>query len=244
MYYYFTRCFKENVKLNLSGKLYIVSTPIGNLGDISFRCLETLKNVDAIACEDTRVTKKILYHHTINTKLITYNSINESKGVYRLIERLNSGENIALVSDAGTPCISDPGYRLVHNCHLDNIEVVSIPGPSAVISALSISGLPTDSFYFCGFLPRKKGRKTKFEFLVTIPTTIIIYESPHRVIKTLKDIYFYMGDRNISVCREITKMYEEAVFANVSSVINNFEDRSSIKGEFVILISKEGYEIK
>jgi len=244
MYYYFTRYFKEDVKLNLSGKLYIVSTPIGNLGDISFRCLETLKTVNVIACEDTRVTKKILHHYIINAKLITYNSINESKQVYRLIERLNSGENIALVSDAGTPCISDPGYRLVHDCHLENIEVVSIPGPSSVIAALSISGLPTDSFYFCGFLPRKKGRKTKFEFLVSLPTTVIVYESPHRVLKTLKDIYSYMGDRNISVCREITKMYEEVLFDSVSSVINNFEERNSIKGEFVILISKEGYKIK
>jgi 16S rRNA (cytidine1402-2'-O)-methyltransferase len=244
MYHYFTRYFKENVKLNLSGKLYIVSTPIGNLGDISFRCLETLKTVNVIACEDTRVTKKILHRYTINAKLITYNSINESKQVYRLIERLNSGENIALVSDAGTPCISDPGYRLVHDCHLENIEVVSVPGPSSVIAALSISGLPTDSFYFCGFLPRKKGRKTKFEFLVSLPTTVIVYESPHRVLKTLKDIYSYMGDRNISVCREITKMYEEVLFDSVSSVINNFEERNSIKGEFVILISKEGYKIK
>jgi len=228
----------------LLGKLYIVSTPIGNLGDISFRCIEVLKTVDTIACEDTRITKKILHYYDIKKNLITYNSINENKEESRLIARMSKGEQIALVSDAGTPCISDPGYRLVHGCHLDNIEVISIPGPSSVISALSISGLPTDSFYFSGFLPRKKGRKTKFEFLTHLPTTVIIYESPYRVLKTLKDIHYYMGDRIISVCREITKMYEEVILDSVSSIINKFEAKDNIKGEFVIVISKEGYILK
>jgi 16S rRNA (cytidine1402-2'-O)-methyltransferase len=228
----------------LSGKLYIVSTPIGNLGDITLRCIETLKIVDFIACEDTRVTKKILNHYSINSNLITYNNINEKRETAKLITRLQKGENLALVADAGTPCISDPGYRLVHACHLDNIEVVSIPGASSVVSALSISGLPTDSFYFCGFLPRKKGRKTKLEFLTSLPTTVIIYESPHRILKTLKDINSYMGDRFISICREITKIYEEVIFGKVSTIIDKLEQKNSIKGEFVILISKDGYKIK
>ena len=228
----------------MSGKLYIVSTPIGNLGDITLRCIETLKTADFIACEDTRVTKKILNHYSINSNLITYNNINEKRETAKLITRLQKGENLALVADAGTPCISDPGYRLVHACHLDNIEVVSIPGASSVVSALSISGLPTDSFYFCGFLPRKKGRKTKFEFLTSLPTTVIIYESPHRILKTLKDINSYMGDRFISICREITKIYEEVIFGKVSTIIDKLEQKNSIKGEFVILISKDGYKIK
>lgn len=228
----------------MSGKLYIVSTPIGNLGDITLRCIETLKTADFIACEDTRVTKKILNHYSINSNLITYNNINEKRETPKLITRLQRGENLALVTDAGTPCISDPGYRLVHACHLDNIEVVSIPGASSVVSALSISGLPTDSFYFCGFLPRKKGRKTKFEFLTSLPTTVIIYESPHRILKTLNDINSYMGDRFISICREITKIYEEVIFGNVSTIIDKLEQKNSIKGEFVILISKDGYKIK
>tara|TARA_B100001750_G_C15255310_1_gene469900 strand:+ start:43 stop:729 length:687 start_codon:yes stop_codon:yes gene_type:complete len=228
----------------LSGNLYIVSTPIGNLGDVTFRSLEILKDVDCIACEDTRVTKKLLNHYNIKSKLIIYNDINECKVMDNIVKLIVNGKNIALVSDAGTPCISDPGYRLVNNCYKNNIEVLSVPGPSSVVSALSISGLPTDSFYFSGFLPRKKGRSTKFEVLSEISSTIIIFESPYRILKTLKDIYKFMGNRVISLCKEITKIHENVYYGYVEEIIDDLEKNTNIKGEFVILIAKEGYIIK
>jgi len=227
----------------LAGTLYIISTPIGNLGDITYRALEVLKNLDCLACEDTRVTKKLLNHYKINLRLISYNDINEKSMFGKLTERLNNNENIGLVSDAGTPGISDPGYRLVNACHIKNINVVSIPGASSAIASLSISGLPTDNFYFCGFLPKKKGRKTKFEFLLSIPGTIVIFESPYRVLKTLNDIYSYMGNRVVSVCKELTKIHESVFLGNVKDIINNFDNKNKLKGEFVILISKEGYKL-
>lgn len=227
----------------MAGTLYIISTPIGNLGDITYRALEVLKNLDCLACEDTRVTKKLLNHYKINLRLISYNDINEKSMVGKLTERLNNNENIGLVSDAGTPGISDPGYRLVNACHIKNINVVSIPGASSAIASLSISGLPTDNFYFCGFLPKKKGRKTKFEFLLSIPGTIVIFESPYRVLKTLNDIYSYMGNRVVSVCKELTKIHESVFLGNVKDIINNFDNKNKLKGEFVILISKEGYKL-
>ena len=225
------------------GTLYIISTPIGNLGDITYRALDILKTIDFLGCEDTRVTKKLLNHYKISSNLFSYNDINEKPMVQKLIDRLNNNENIGLVSDAGTPGISDPGYRLVNACHLNNINVVSIPGASSVIASLSISGLPTDNFYFCGFLPKKKGRKTKFEFLLSIKGTIIIFESPYRVLKTLSDIYDYMGNRVISVCKELTKIHEKVSLGNVKDVMNQFDDKNKLKGEFVILISKEGYKL-
>ena len=228
----------------MSGNLYIVSTPIGNLGDISFRALDILKNVNMIACEDTRVTRKLLTRYDIMSKLITYNNYNEYSVMNKIIKFILNGKDIALVSDAGTPCISDPGYRLVNNCHKNNIQVLSIPGPSSVTSALSISGLPTDSFYFSGFLPRKKGRNTKFEILAQISSTIIIFESPNRILKTLKDIYNYMGNRVVSLCKEITKIHENVYLGYVNDIINEFESKNSIKGEYVILIAKENYKIK
>ena len=181
----------------MAGNLYIISTPIGNLGDISFRALDVLKSVDYIACEDTRITRRLLNHYQIKSRLVTYNDINESKVAISLIEKLNNNENIGLVSDAGTPGISDPGYRLVNACHMKDINVFSIPGASSVVSSLSISGLPTDSFYFCGFLPKKKGRQTKFNYLLGMKGTIVIFESPFRVLKTLNDIYDYMGNKNM-----------------------------------------------
>lgn len=228
----------------MTGNLYIVSTPIGNLSDISFRALETFKKVDYIACEDTRITKKILYHYDIKSNLIVYNDINERKVENKILKSMLNGENVALVSDAGTPCISDPGYRLINSCYKNHIKVLSIPGPSSVIAALSISGLPTDSFYFFGFLPRKKGRKTKFEILSQISSTIILFESPHRVIKTLKDIYEFMGNRVISICKEITKIHENVFHGHVEDIIDDFENMSKIKGEYVILIAKKGYVLK
>ena len=234
----------KKCSINLPGKLYIVSTPIGNLSDISKRALATLELVDLVACEDTRITKKILTHYKICTKMITYNNINENRISNKILNYLNEGKEVALVSDAGTPCISDPGYRIVNQCHKEKIEVVSVPGACSVISSLSISGLPTDSFYFEGFLPRKKGRKTKLEFLKDLETTIIIFESPKRIIKTLDDIYEYMGNRIVSVTKELTKFHEEVLLDKLENLIHHFSAKSSIKGEYIILISKEGYQIK
>ena len=227
----------------MGGTLYIISTPIGNLKDITHRALDILKSVDVLACEDTRVTRKLLSHYKISSNLLSYNDINEKSMVEKLIKRLSNNENIGLVSDAGTPGISDPGYRLVNACHIKNINVVSIPGASSVIASLSISGLPTDNFYFCGFLPKKKGRKTKFESLLSIPATIVIFESPYRVLKTLNDIYSSMSNRVVSVCKELTKIHESVFLGNVKDIIDDFDNNNKLKGEFIILISKEGYKL-
>ena len=223
------------------GILYIVSTPIGNLSDISNRALEILSKVNCIAVEDTRVSKKLLNKYKIDNKMIVYNNFNESKQCDKIINLLDLGNDIALIADAGTPCISDPGYLLVNKCRKKGINIFSIPGASSAIAALSISGLPSDSFYFEGFLPKKKGRQTKFNFLNTLDCTIIIFESPKRVLKTLLDIKKYMGqERRISVHREITKMYEETFWGSVDKSIDYFSSKSC-KGEFVILVAKENY---
>ena len=222
--------------------MYIVSTPIGNLKDISSRALSILSDVDIIACEDTRITKKLLTHYQIKNKLITYNDVNEIKMADAIMQYLIEENDVALVSDAGTPCISDPGYRVVHKSLMNNLNVISIPGPSSVQSALSISGLPSDNYFFQGFLPKKKGRKTKFEKLNILDCTIIIFESPKRVKKTLRDIYSNMGNRVISVCKEISKIYEKVYMNKVSNIIDEFENINP-KGEFVILIAKENYTI-
>jgi 16S rRNA (cytidine1402-2'-O)-methyltransferase len=225
------------------GTLYVVATPIGNLSDTSQRAIDTLSNVDLIAAEDTRITKRLLNHFEIENRCISYHDKNEQYRAQELVESLLDGNSIALVSDAGTPCISDPGYRVVHLAHLNNLEVVSISGPSAVISALSISGLPTDRFFFEGFLPKKKGRKTRFEFLNSLESSVVIYESPMRVNKTLNDIAMYMGeDRIITVCREITKKFEETVMGTVAEAISYFSEKKP-KGEFVLVIAKEGYKL-
>ena len=225
------------------GNLYIVSTPIGNLSDISNRALEILSSVKCVAVEDTRISKKLLAKYKIDNKMIVYNNFNESRQYNKIIDLLEKGDDIALVSDAGTPCISDPGYLLVNACRKKEINVFSIPGPSSAIAALSISGLPSDSFYFEGFLPKKKGRKTKFEFLKMLDCTVIIFESPKRVLKTLLDIDKYMGkNRRVSIHREITKMYEEVFWGTVGESIDYFSNKNC-KGEFVILIAKESYII-
>ena len=223
------------------GNLYIVSTPIGNLSDISNRALNILSEVKFIAVEDTRVSKKLLNKYNINNRMIVYNNFNESKQYDKIIKLLEAGDNIALITDAGTPCISDPGYLLVNACRKKGINIFSIPGPSSLIASLSISGLPSDSFYFEGFLPKKKGRQTKFNFLNTLECTIIIFESPKRVLKTLLDIEKYMGgERRISIHREITKMYEEAFWGSVNESIDHFSNKNC-KGEFVFIVAKESY---
>ena len=226
------------------GTLYTISTPIGNLSDISFRSIEVLKKIDYLICEDTRVTRKLLNHYDIKINLLSYNIFNENKLTEKYVKYLTDGKDMGLVSDAGTPCISDPGYKLVNKCRQMNIEVISIPGPSSLTSALSISGLPSDSFYFEGFLPKKKGRKTKFEFLSSMPSTIVIFESPYRLVKTVKDIFDYMGNREICICKELTKVYERVMFGNVLNILELLKDEVKLKGEYVIIIAKEGYVLK
>tara|TARA_B000000609_G_C24173686_1_gene352211 strand:+ start:886 stop:1569 length:684 start_codon:yes stop_codon:yes gene_type:complete len=224
------------------GNLYLISTPIGNLKDITLRSIETLKNVDLIAAEDTRRSGKLLKEYDVNTKMISYFEHNEEIRIKEIIDKLKKGLDIALISDAGTPTISDPGYRLVNEVHKNGIKISSLPGPSSVINALSVSGLPTDHFYFEGFLPRKKGRLTRFKFLSTLPATIILFESPYRLIKTLMDIEKFMGQRIVSVCREMTKIHEEIFRGSLWKTINHFKNKKSIKGEIVILIAKAQYE--
>ena len=207
----------------MSGSLYVVGTPIGNLADLTRRAETTLQYVDLIAAEDTRVSQKLLNHYDIQTPLISYHDKNEIFQADKLVGRIITGKNIALISDAGTPCISDPGYRLVHLARKSNIEVVAIPGPSAAAAALSVSGIPTDRYYFEGFLPIKKGRKTCFELLESLPATIVIYESPLRVLRTLKDIERYWGNRVVSICRELTKIFEETSVGLTVEAIQHFE---------------------
>lgn len=219
-----------------SGILYIVATPIGNLEDITLRALNILKDVDLIAAEDTRHTRKLLNHYGVNTHLTSYFEHNKLvKGDF-IIGRLRDGRNVALVSDAGTPGISDPGYNLIRTAIEADIKVVPIPGPSAVIAALSSSGLPSDRFIFEGFLPsRDKARKDKLESLKEEERTLIFYESPQRLLSTLQDIHDKMGDRNLAVSRELTKLFEETLRGKVSEVLTTLEGRS-IKGEIVIVL--------
>ena len=224
------------------GKLYVVGTPIGNLDDLTFRAKRILNEVSLIAAEDTRVSQKLLKYYKIKNKLVSYHDYNEVRQSIKLIEMIKEGIDIAIISDAGTPCISDPGYRIVNLAQKENIKVISIPGPSSIIAALSISGVPTDRFYFEGFLPPKKGRKTRFELLATLPVTIVIFESPHKLIKTLNEINDYWGGRIISICREITKVYEETFFGTILDSIDYYEN-SKPRGEFVLLVAKKGYSI-
>jgi 16S rRNA (cytidine1402-2'-O)-methyltransferase len=221
----------------MKGKLHIVSTPIGNLEDITLRALRILKEVNLIVCEDTRVTKKLIFHYQIQKPLTSYHEHNEKEKAEELVELLESGKNIALVSDAGTPGVSDPGYRLVKLASEKGIEVIPIPGPSAAIAALSVSGLSTSSFAFFGFLPRSdKKRKEFLEEIRERTQTLIFYESPHRVSKTLLSILETLGDRQVSVSRELTKMFEETVRERISRVIEILGERKELKGEFTIVV--------
>ena len=226
----------------MSGKLYIISTPIGNLSDISSRALEILSSVNLIAAEDTRVSRKLLNHYKIKNKLISYNDFNENFKAKSLLGLLKNDKNIAVISDAGTPCISDPGYRIVIMALMNNIKVISIPGATSLIAALSISGLPSDKFFFEGFLPKKKGLNKRMKILSKLDATIIIFESPKRVVKTLNKILDFMGDRVVSLCKEITKIHETTYFGRISEVLDKMS-QNTIKGEFVVMVAKEGYEI-
>jgi len=218
------------------GKLYVVATPIGNLQDITLRGLETLKSANVIICEDTRVTLKLLKKFEIKKPLIAVNEFNEEQIVYQIIQQLESGD-VALVSDAGTPLISDPGFRLVNTARKKGFEIIPIPGPSALIAALSASGLPTDKFVFLGFLSKSEVKAEKSLIAVKeLEVTVLLYESPHRIIETLVVIRKIFGDIEVTVARELTKIYEEIYSNDVSTLLKDFETKPP-KGEFVLLFS-------
>jgi 16S rRNA (cytidine1402-2'-O)-methyltransferase len=221
-------------------KLYIVPTPIGNLEDFTFRAINVLKDVDLILCEDTRRSKKLLIHYDIETPLRSHHKFNEHKEIGKVVNKILSGEKIALISDAGTPGISDPGFLAVRTCLENNIEVECLPGATAVIPALVNSGIPFDKFVFEGFLPVKKGRKTKLEKLGVEERTMVFYESPHKLLKTLKDFSNSFGpERKVSISRELTKIYEETIRLSLEDAVKLFTEQLP-KGEFVIII--EGYK--
>lgn len=218
------------------GVLYIVPTPIGNLEDITLRAIRVLKEVDLIIAEDTRQSLKLLNHFEIKKTIQSYHMHNEHKVLQRYVDEILGGKNIALVSDAGTPAISDPGFLLVRECLKNNIKIDCLPGATAFVPALVKSGLPADSFCFEGFLPEKKGRQTMLKKLCEEERTIILYESPHRLLKTLKQFIEYFGaERLISVSRELTKTFEETVNGTIQEVLTHFEN-NIVKGEFVIVI--------
>ena len=216
------------------GKLFIIPTPIGNLKDMTFRAVTTLKSVDLILCEDTRVTSKLLKFYNISTPTQSYHQHNEHSKTKHFLSLLINKQNIALVSDAGTPGISDPGYLLVKESILNQIPIECLPGPTALIPALIKSGLPCDRFIFEGFLPVKKGKTKKLEEIAANKKTTIFYESPHRVLKTLQLMLTYFNEREIVVVKEISKMYETAYRGKIKSIIKEIEN-STIKGEFVII---------
>lgn len=220
----------------MPGTLYIVSTPIGNLEDITYRAVKVLGSVDLIAAEDTRKTKILLDHYSISKPMLSYFSYNEKQRTPQLIEQLKAGKSIALVSDAGTPGISDPAHRIVIAALENEIPIIPIPGPTAFLSALIVSGLPTHGFVFEGFLPVKKGRKTKLEELRNEPRTIVLYESPHRIVKTLTEIGNAFGERQVVVARELTKKFEEIVRGPLSFVLKEISSKPT-RGEYVLLVS-------
>lgn len=225
----------------MPGKLYIVSTPIGNLKDITLRAIETLNEVDFILCEDTRVTSILLKQYNIIKQLISFNAVSETKKIPSIIERLLQGQSYALVSDSGTPAISDPGIRLVSEVINNEIEVITIPGPTALIAALTISGLPTDSFVFEGFLPQKKGRQKKLTKLIEEERTIVLYESSHRIEKLIDELVQYFPERYVVVCRELTKKFEETWRGYPAELKEAIKQRT-IKGEFVVVIAGKDWK--
>ena len=220
------------------GQLFVIGTPIGNLEDITLRAISTLKNVDIILAEDTRNSKKILDAHNIDTKMMSYHDHSSEKEIKKIVDLLRNGKQLALISDAGTPTISDPGYGLIRDCIRNEIGIIPIPGVSSITAAISISGLPSDSFTFVGFLPQKKGRLKKIKDLQKLDNTIILFESPFRLEKTLNQLLEYLGDRTAVVGRELTKLYEEVIRGNLSDIIMHFS-KSKVKGEIVIMIGKD-----
>lgn len=223
-------------------KLFVVPTPVGNLEDMTFRAIRVLKEVDFILAEDTRTTGFLLKHFEINNKMQSHHKFNEHKSVEQIVARIKGGETVALVSDAGTPAISDPGFLIVRECVKEGVEVECLPGATAFVPALVMSGLPNDRFCFEGFLPPKKGRVTKMKELALEPRTSIIYESPYRIVKTLSQLAEHMGlDRQVSVSREISKLHAETVRGTLEELISHFT-LNDPKGEFVIIL--DGYNEK
>ena len=218
-------------------KLYVVPTPIGNLEDITIRAIKTLESVDIILCEDTRRSKKLLNHIGVKSNLKSHHKFNEHKELEKVVEKIILGNNVALITDAGTPGISDPGFLIIRTCIAKKIKVECLPGPTALIPGIVLSGLPMEKFIFEGFLPLKKGRSSKLKVLSFETRTMIFYESPHKLIKTLYDFQSTFGsERKISVSRELTKIYEETNRGSVKEIIKIFEDKKP-KGEFIIVVN-------
>lgn len=223
----------------MHGTLFLVATPIGNLQDISFRAVETLKTVDLIACEDTRHTRKLLTHFGVKNKLVSYHEHNEIERAEEFAALLESGKSVAVVSDAGTPGIADPGFRLVQKAREIGAKIVPIPGAVAFVNALIVSGLPTDSLFFGGFLPSKKSeRQNRLGEVKAIPATLCFYETPHRIAKSLADCLEILGNRRAVVAREITKMHEEIIHGNLEDLQKRFSEKQT-KGEIVLMIERE-----
>ena len=226
----------------MAGKLYLCATPIGNLEDITYRVLRTLKEVDLIAAEDTRNSIKLLNHFGIKTPMTSYHEYNKIDKAYQLVDKMREGKNIALITDAGTPGISDPGEDLVRICYEEGIEVTSLPGPAACITALTMSGLPTRRFAFEAFLPRdKKERAMVLEQLKNETRTIILYEAPHHLVKTLEELLAALGDRKIAICRELTKRYEEKKLSTISEMLQWYEENEP-RGEYVLVVDGKSFE--
>jgi len=224
--------------MTIEPQLYIVPTPIGNMGDITLRAIEILKTSDIILAEDTRHAKKLLDHYDILTKVNSYHLNNEHKRVDEYVQMIINGNKVSLITDAGTPCISDPGFLLIREAIKNNILITCLPGPTAFVPALVMSGLPSESFIFEGFLPRKKGRKSKLYEISQNTKTTILYESPFRVVKTLSDLKDIIGlNRKIAIVREISKIYEEVFRGTIQEAIQEYNEKT-IKGEFVICIDK------
>ena len=226
----------------MAGKLYLCATPIGNLEDITFRVLRTLKEVDLIAAEDTRNSIKLLNHFEIKTPMTSYHEYNKIEKAYQLVDKMREGKNIALITDAGTPGISDPGEDLVRICYEEGIEVTSLPGPAACITALTMSGLPTRRFAFEAFLPRdKKERALVLEQLKNETRTIILYEAPHHLVKTLEELQEVLGNRKIAVCRELTKRYEEKTLSTIEDMLKFYKENEP-RGEYVLVLEGKSFE--
>jgi|TARA_B100001093_G_scaffold108403_2_gene100630 16S rRNA (cytidine1402-2'-O)-methyltransferase len=221
-------------------KLYIVPTPIGNLEDITLRAIKVLKKVDLILCEDTRRSKKLLNHLEIDVPLRSHHKFNEHSEVSYIVKKIVEGSNMALISDAGVPGISDPGFLIVRTCLENNIEIECLPGPTAFVPALVVSGLPIDKFIFEGFLPAKKGRKSRLEKLALESRTMVFYESPHKLLRTLLDFdNFFGSNRKISISRELTKLYEETLRGSIKEMVAIYSHKKP-KGEYVIIVQGKG----
>ena len=224
-------------KKTFTGGLYVTATPIGNLGDITVRALDLLAAADLIACEDKRVSGKLLSYYDIKTPMISYHDHNAQTVMPRLMDELKDGKIVALISDAGTPLISDPGYKLVNECQKEGVIVTSLPGASALLCALTNSGMATDNFLFCGFLPSKTvARQKEIGKFSNIPATLIYYESPKRLVACLKDLRSVLGNRRAAVCRELTKLYEEVQKNELDELITHYENLPTPKGEIVIIV--------